>query len=92
MADESEQVFCFLDHGRVCSGDCICYQGIPKEESPYLEPAQQHCVLLRSLEQTGRGVVVLGGAVRKELTDRRNREADVAREASIPRPAIPGKS
>lgn len=87
---EDDCLYCFLDHKRVCSGDCMAYQGIVKEENPYLDDSQQHCVLLRGLEQTGRGAVVLAGVVRKDIIDRKNQAADAQRTAGVQKPPVPG--
>lgn len=91
MADEDQdQLYCFLDDKRLCNGSCVAYQGIVKEENPYLDGAQQHCVLLRSSEQTGRGAVVLAGVIRKDIIDRKNQAADAQRAAGMPKPPVPG--
>ena len=56
MADE---LCCFMDHARICGADCTAYLTVP-DANRQLDSTQAHCLLLSSVERTGRSLNIIG--------------------------------
>lgn len=92
---KEDQVFCFLDATRPCSAECTAYKTTVKF-SPFLDPHQQNCMLLQSVERAGRSLNALAsiihsmaGKVEKLQVDEKNRAMDEQRAKATKTPQGP---
>lgn len=56
----ADNLTCLFDGRRFCGPDCMSYRTNP-ELNKELESAQQHCVIVSSVERTGRSLNIIGG-------------------------------
>lgn len=76
------ELYCFMDHDRPCQADCMAYKTMP-DENKHLDPGQQHCVLLDSVEKAGHGLQVLAAVFGTWMKKQQTKEADAKREAAM---------
>lgn len=83
MDDVAEnEVFCFLDHGRPCTAECIAYKTFP-DESRHVEQHQSHCVVLTSVERAGRSLNIVAGLISQIVSKKKVEDADAKRAAAF---------
>lgn len=86
MGDKTDDaLFCFMDQQRVCGPDCMSFRTVP-DENRQLDKAQQHCVILSSIERTGRSTNILASVLSEHLRHTKVKDADAQRGAP---PAAP---
>lgn len=86
MRTEASTLYCFLDGNRSCGPSCMSYTTFPKElpHASELSGQQAHCVLLTSLERTGRSLVITTSLLVQKQRRAENRAADQKREQQFP--------
>lgn len=88
MSDETHlpvqnELYCFLpgNSDRPCTAECTAFKTVGPDNDR-LDPAQQHCVLLTSIERVGNGVNVLAAVAGSWFKAAKNTAADARREAA----------
>lgn len=83
-----ESLYCFLNSDRPCGADCMAFKTVG-QNNERLDSAQQHCVLLSSVERGGNGLNVLAAIAGVWIKDQKIRDADARRTAGAPPPPNP---
>lgn len=78
MSESPDKLTCFADGDRFCGPDCMAYKTIP-DENQQLDSGQQHCVLLSSIERTGRSLNIIGSVLNAISSRMKKREEDAMR-------------
>ncbi len=83
LPTSQEEVYCFIDSRRPCSADCMAYRTVGQDNHE-LDPAQQHCVIISSVERTGRGLMIIGSIGSALLKQLKITAGDSKREQATP--------
>lgn len=78
---EEDRLTCFLSVDRFCGPDCISYKVIP-DGNVQLDTSQQRCVLLSSVERTGRSLNIIASVLHEQNNRMRKAQEDAQRSAS----------
>lgn len=84
-------LFCFLpgSQDRQCGAHCMAFKTVGPDNER-LDPAQQHCVLLQSIERAGNGLNVVSAVAGAWFKKFSTRDADKRREDATRPPTAPG--
>lgn len=80
-----DRLACFFDQSRFCGADCMAYKTIP-DKNAVLDGSQQNCVILSSIERTGRSLNIIGNILNEHLKLTRLQANDAKRGSPPPPP------
>lgn len=72
VEEEKDELFCFQDHCRPCTAECVAFESTPPEDKDYKNKPWAHCMILVNAHRTGKHLVTLSSGLSKiiaHLTD-----------------------
>lgn len=85
-----DELYCFLNGERACGADCMSFRTIP-DKNTQLDDAQNHCILLGSIERSGRSLNILAAVAGKKAKEAQDAARKAATPGGMPNP-MGGKS
>jgi len=85
-AEEGSGLYCFLDHARQCTAECMAFIS-PPDGPDYIDQQWARCLLLVNAHRGGKHLVVLASTSAQMLQNAKNEAAD--RQRNQPAPPSP---
>jgi hypothetical protein len=82
--EKGDEVFCFFDHCRPCTAECVAYESVVPDDKDYKNKPWAHCMVLVNVHRTGKHLVTLASGLGRII----NHVTDQARN-NQPRPPRP---
>lgn len=77
----SDKLYCFMDHNRFCTADCMAYAVVPLPHLKELHESNEHCLLIPSIVRGGFALYTLAAIADVALKLLKVVKADAARGA-----------